>query len=197
MITPMDKLNIKVILASIRENGFGVHPAGWITNIAGKMDELLVELLDLKDYQLPMFADAVSPAYVEGSYGNSAVDAWVKKIAEADGFVIVTPEYNHGYPASLKNNIDHIYREWAQKPVCFVGYGSTGGAGAIQQLRQVVVELQMAPIRNSVHIFNPWNLTDEQGNLKPGVFDDSEKSAELMLSQLIWWAKALKSARAI
>ena len=188
-------LKIKVILASIRDGRFGDKPAKWVTEIAQKMDGISVELLDLKDYQLPMFADAVSPKSVEGSYGNSDVDAWATKIAEADGFVVVTPEYNHGYPASLKNNIDHTYKEWIQKPICFVGYGSTGGARVIQQLREVAIELQMAPIKNSVHIFNPWNLVDERGNLKPGVLDDNQKSAESMLNQLIWWAKTLKSVR--
>ncbi|KKT86996.1 MAG: NADPH-dependent FMN reductase, partial [Microgenomates group bacterium GW2011_GWA1_Microgenomates_45_10] len=79
--------------------------------------------------------------------------------------------------------------------ICFVSYGGTGGARAIQQLREVAIELQMAPVRNSVHIFDPWNLVDEKGDLKPGVFDDKVKSAEMMLDQLIWWAKTLKTAR--
>lgn len=191
----MDQVNIKIILASIREGRFGVHPARWITDIASGMEGISVELLDLKDYQLPMFADAVSPKNVSGSYGNSAVDAWSAKIEEADGFVVVTPEYNHGYPASLKNNIDHIYREWVRKPICFVGYGTTGGARAIQQLRGVAIELQMVPMRNSVHIFNPWNLTDESGNVKQGVFDDQVKVAEGMLNQMVEWARDLKSIR--
>ena len=191
----METLNIKIILASIRDGRFGIHPAKWITDIAQKTEDISVELLDLKDYLLPMFADAVSPKNVTGSYGNAAVDAWAVKIAEADGFVIVTPEYNHGYPPSLKNNIDHLYNEWVHKPVCFVGYGTTGGARAIQQLRGVAIELQMSPIRNSVHIFNPWNLVDEKGDIKPGVLDDNVKSAEAMLGQLIWWGKTLKTAR--
>ena len=142
-----------------------------------------------------MFAEAVSPKNVEGAYSDPAVNAWAAKIEQADGFIVVTPEYNHGYPASLKNNIDHLYKEWVKKPICFVSYGGTGGARAIQQLREVAIELQMAPVRNSVHIFDPWNLVDEKGDLKPGVFDDKVKSAEMMLDQLIWWAKTLKTAR--
>ena len=193
----MDTLNIKVILASIRDDRFGDKPAMWITGLAKKIDGISVELLDLKDYQLPMFAEKTSPKYVEGSYGNSSVDAWANKITEGDGFIVVTPEYNHGYPSSLKNNIDYLYKEWAKKTVCFVGYGSTGGARVIQQLREVAIELQMVPIRDSVHIFNPWNLVDEKGDLKPGVLESSEKSAELMLDQLVWWTKALKTAREI
>lgn len=191
----MIPLNIKIILASVREGRFGEHPAKWITDIAQKTEGISVELLDLKEYQLPMFADAISPKNVEGSYGNPAVDAWAAKIKEADGFVVVTPEYNHGYPPSLKNNIDHLYNEWVHKPICFVGYGSTGGARSIQQLREVAIELQMSPIRNSVHIFNPWYLVDENNVLKQGVLDEHAKSAENMLSQLIWWGNLLRSAR--
>ena len=188
-------LNIKIILASVRESRFGDKPAEWITTITKEKEGLAVELLDLKEYQLPVFAEAVSPAQIKGEYRTPEINRWAKKIAEADGFIIVTPEYNHGYPSSLKNNIDYLYKEWNNKPVCFVGYGSTGGARVIQQLRQVSTELQMAPIRNSVHFMSPWFLTETDGTLKAGVFDVYVKSAESMLVQLIWWANALKKAR--
>ena len=191
----MNNINLKIILGSIRENRFGDKPAKWIMEHAQKLEGVSVELLDLRDYQLPMFSEGISPSHMEGDYGKPDVDRWAKKIAEADAFAIVTPEYNHGYPSALKNNIDYLYKEWGKKAVSFISYGGTGGARVIQQLRQVAVELQMAPIRNSVHIFFPWNLVDEKGELKPGAFDANEKSAENMLSQLLWWAKALKSAR--
>lgn len=189
------KLNVKIILASIREGRFGDKPAAWIFDIAKQNGAVSAELLDLKEYKLPLFAQKVSPKHVEGSYGDPAIDVWAAKIAEADAFIMVTPEYNNGYPSSLKNNIDYLYKEWGLKPVCFVSYGVTGGARAIQQLREVAIELQMAPISNSVNIFNPWNLTDDEGNLRPGVFDEHEKGAGFMLEQLVWWAKALKEAR--
>lgn len=192
----MDKLKIKIILASIREGRFGDKPAKWITEIAQKIDGIDVELLDLKEYQLPMFADAVSPKNItNGDYGNDAVNAWGKKIAEGDAFIVVTPEYNHGYPSSLKNNIDHLYNEWVHKPVCFVGYGGTGGARAIQQLRDLAIELQMVPTRASVHFFDPWFLTDENGNMKAGVLEEKVNSANAMIEQLLWWARLLKGAR--
>lgn len=187
-------LNIKIILASVRDGRFGDKPAEWITAIA-KEKGLSVELLDLKDYALPTFHEAVSPAYIEGAYASPEVNRWAEKIAEADGFIFVTPEYNHGYPSSLKNNIDYLYKEWNNKAVCFVGYGSTGGARVIQQLRQVSTELQMAPIRNSVHIMAPWFLVEEDGSLKPGVLDPYVKPAENMLTQLMWWAETLKNGR--
>lgn len=188
-------LNIKIILASVRNGRFGDKPAEWITGIAKEKEGLSVELLDLKDYSLPVFQEAVSPAYVEGKYESAEVNRWAEKIAEADGFIVVTPEYNHGYPSSLKNNIDYLYKEWGNKPICFVSYGSTGGARATQQLREVSIELQMAPIRSSVHIMSPWFLTEADGSLKAGALDAYTKSADNMLTQLMWWANALKNAR--
>jgi NAD(P)H-dependent FMN reductase len=191
----MEKLNIKIILGSIRSNRFGDKPANWLLAMMQKIDGVAVEILDLKDYQLPIFSEPVSPNYVQGEYPNSAVNVWAKKIAEADGFVFVTPEYNHGYPPSLKNNIDHLGKEWHQKPAAFVAYGSVGGARAVEQLRQVVAELQMASVRNAVHINNPWNLVEADGSLKSGVLDEYENSAKGMIDQLLWWTKALKNAR--
>ncbi|MEI8175038.1 MAG: NAD(P)H-dependent oxidoreductase [bacterium] len=191
----MNELKIKVILSSVRDNRFGDKPAKWIAELAKKVEGFSVEVLDLKDYKLPIFAEAVSPSYVSGDYGKPDVDKWAKKIAEADGFIFVLPEYNHGYPASLKNNIDYLSKEWNKKPLSIVAYGSTGGARATQQLREVCIELQMAPIRNSVHIMNPWNLVEADGSLKAGVLDSYVKPAENMLTQLSWWANMLKDAR--
>ena len=188
-------LKIKIILASVRNGRFGDKPAQWILNHAKKIKGVSFELLDLKDYELPTFKEPISPSYVPGKYGKKEVDAWAKKIGEADGFIIVTPEYNHGYPATLKNNIDSIYKEWNKKAVAFVSYGSTGGARVIQQLREVSIELQMSPIRNSVHIMSPWLLTEKDGSLKPGVLDVYDTNAKNLLTQLIWWAEALQTAR--
>lgn len=191
----MTKLNIKVILGSIRKDRFGDKPAKWIVDMVKKMEDVSVELLDLRNYQLPIFNEPISPSHVKGAYANKDANVWAKKIAAADGFIVVTPEYNHGYPASLKNNIDYIFKEWNKKPVAFVAYGSVGGARAVEQLRQVAVELQMAPIRNSVHINAPWYLVESDGSLKVGALDLYLDAAKNMLSELMWWAKALKTAR--
>lgn len=193
----MEKLNIKIILASVRNGRFGDKPAKWIFDIASQTEGLSVELLDLKDYAFPVFAEAISPAYVEGAYSTPEINQWAEKIGTADGLIVVTPEYNHGYPASLKNNLDYLYKEWNNKPVAFVSYGGVGGARGVEQLRQVAIELQMAPIRNAIHIASPWNLVEKDGSLKTGALDDYANGAKSMLEQLIWWASALKEARKV
>lgn len=193
----MKNLNIKVILSSVRDGRFGAAPAAWITELAKKVEGFSVELLDLKDYMLPIFSEAISPAQVTGEYSKPEVNKWAQKIAEADGFIFVLPEYNHGYPSSLKNNIDYLYKEWNNKPMAIVAYGGAGGARAADQLRTVALELQMAPIRNAVHIMNPWLLREMDGSLKTGALDGYVKTAENMLAQLSWWGNTLKNARVL
>lgn len=190
-------LNIKIILASVREGRFGDKPAAWIFELAKQNPELNVELLDLKDYAMPFFNDPVSPSMLKVPYTHPEVVRWTAKIAEADAFIIVTPEYNHGYPASLKNALDWVYREWNQKPVAFVAYGGVGGARSIEQLREVSVELQMAPIRNSVNItFDYVMRTFSEPTISPSeLLKPLDEKANALIEQLIWWASALKVAR--
>lgn len=189
-------IKIKIILGSTRQNRFSDKPGAWIFEEVKKKDGIDVELLDLRDYPLPFFNESAFPSMIkDGAYPNEIARKWAAKISEADGFIIVAPEYNHGTSGVLKNALDHIYAEWNNKPVGFISYGSVGGARAIEQLREVVVELQMAPIRNAVHISQHWNMLDEKGNLKDGALDPFEKSASGLIDQLIWWARALKTAR--
>ena len=189
------KILLKVILGSTRPGRFGDKPAKWILEEARKQPGVEVELLDLRDYQMPFFNEPHSLAMKPGVYSDPASLAWSKKIAEADGFILVCPEYNHGPSAVLKNALDYAYTEWNKKPVGFVAYGSVGGARAVEQLRGIVTELQMVSVRNAVHIISPWFLVDEKGDLKPGALDAYKDAASGMLTQLVWWAKALKSAR--
>ena len=189
-------LNIKVIIGSIREGRFGDKPAAWILEELKKREGITAELLDLRDYPMPFFAEAKTPSSLAEPYANPVVQKWTAKIAEGDAFIMVTPEYNHGYPAALKNAIDYVYKEWNRKAVAFVGYGGVGGARAVEQLREVAVELQMAPVRAAVHIPAPWFLVDEKGALKPGALDPFQAAATSTVDQLIWWAQALKTARA-
>lgn len=192
------ELNIKVILGTTRENRFGDKPARWVYEIAKKRSELEVEFIDLRDYPLPFFDSATLPSIRTEPYENEIARKWAAKVKEADGFIMVAPEYNHGYSAVLKNAIDYLYTEWNNKPVGFVSYGSVMGARVIEQLRLVAVELQMAPIRQSVNL--PFSIVGpvifKQGAFQPESFDESLRSApDKMLDQLIWWAKALKAAR--
>lgn len=193
----MDKLKIKIILGSTRQNRFSDKPGAWILTEANKKEGVSAELLDLRDYPFPFFDEPMSPAMIKnGEYSNEIVRNWADKIREADAFIVVTPEYNHGTSGVLKNAFDSVYAEWNNKPIGFVSYGGVGGARSVEQLRLVAIELQMAPVRNAVHIMGgPWNLLDENGKLKDGAFDPFQKSAEGMIQQLIFWARALKTAR--
>ena len=154
-----------------------------------------MEILDLRDYPLPFFDEPMSPTAAmgkKGAYPYPVSAQWTAKIGEADGFIFVTPEYNHGYSAVLKNAFDYVGREWNKKPVAFVGYGTVGGARAVEQLRPVVTEQQMVPMRTAVHMIAPWALPNKDGVTDLASFD---MTADQMLDQLIWWGNALKTAR--
>jgi NAD(P)H-dependent FMN reductase len=189
-------LQVKVIVGSTRPNRFSEKVLPWLNVELAKRADMSIEVLDLKEHQLPYFDAGVSPAYVaDGNYGNEVVNAWGKKIAEADAYIIIAPEYNHGYTAVLKNALDVVYKEWNNKAVGFVSYGSVGGGRVVEQLREVAVELQMASVRNAVHIQAPWFLLDEAGNLKEGSLDGYTDSLNGMLDQLTAWATAFKTVR--
>jgi NAD(P)H-dependent FMN reductase len=162
-------------------------------NLGRKCEGVTFELLDLRDYPMPFFDEPKSPLREPSQ--NEVAQRWARKIRELDGFVFVTGEYNHGIPAVLKNALDHVYAEFNRKPATFVGYGNAGGARAIEQLRSMLVELQVAPLRGAVH------LSREQfiGILLDGkTFAESAsltQAGEAMLSELIWWAEALRVGR--
>ena len=197
-----EKIGIKIILGSIRSNRFGQKPANWVLDELKKRDDVDVELLDLLDYPMPMFDSPTSPSMMGMKYPNPIVQKWSDKINGADAYVMVTPEYNHGYPASLKNALDWLSPEWSRKVVGFVGYGSASGARSIEQLRQVVIELNMVPIKRSIHI--PFDFIMKASADKS--IDNAELFAPLrtgmgsdflamFIDDLVWTAKALKNAR--
>jgi NAD(P)H-dependent FMN reductase len=188
---------IAVILGSTRQNRFGEKPARWIFDELKKRPGIEAEFIDLRDYRIPFYDHPASPSYMQGPFGDETTRAFTRKIAEADGFIIVAPEYNRGYSAELKNAIDHVYGEWNNKPVAFVSYGAVGGGRAVEQLRLVAIELQMAPIRQGVHIFFDlyMSIMNDTVPVDPAKFAPVQQSADTMLDQLIWWTKALKAAR--
>jgi NAD(P)H-dependent FMN reductase len=188
-------LHLTVILGSTRPNRTSEKLLPWLTDGISAHGGYDLEVLDLRDYPLPFYDQPMTPAQVtNGNYGNDVAKQWAKKIQAADAFLVVAPEYNHGYPAVLKNALDSVYAEWNNKPIAFVSYGSAMGARSVEQLRQVAVELQMAPIRQGVHILSPWTLM-EDGAFKAGALDPYSDPLQKMLTQLAWWANALHAAR--
>jgi NAD(P)H-dependent FMN reductase len=190
----MSKPGIAIILSTTRAARFG-HKAGqWIYDIARERADMAVDLIDLRDYPLPFFDEVATNAWVPTQ--NAEGVRWQNKVAQYDGFIFVTAEYNHGVPAVLKNALDYAYNEWNRKAAAFFGYGGVGAARAIEQLRLISVELQMAPTRTGVHLaggdfmaaFREGKSISEFAYLKP--------TADAMLDELAWWTKALKAARA-
>ena len=194
----MEPLHISVIVGSTRKNRFSEKPARWIFEEAKKREGVEAELLDLRDYPLPFYDEPVGASMLDGTnYTNDVAPQWAKKVAAADGFIIVTPEYNHGYSAVLKNALDYTYKDWNNKAVGFVSYGGVGGARSVEQLRLVCVELQMAPVRNAVHIPGSTFFPILMGKAEWKPLEDASlmNAAGGMLDQLLWWTKALKAAR--
>ena len=193
----MSKLKIAVIVGSTRPTRFADIPAKWILDQANAVPEIDAEIVDLRDFPLPFFDEVASNACAPSQ--SQAAVAWQKKLAEFDGYIFVTAEYNHSITGALKNALDQSYVEWGKKPMGAVGYGGVGAARAIEHLRLIAVELQMVPVRNGVHIgggdffkVHPGfggsgNLGDIAGSIEP--------SAKALLDDMAWWANATKAAR--
>src|SRR5437773_4595974 len=148
-----DMTIISVIVGSTRQGRFSEKPAQWILQHLRKRDGIEARLLDLRDFPMPFFDQPVPPAMPgRAPYENEVVKRWTAEIAASDGFVFVTPEYNYGPPAVLKNALDWVYPEWNRKAAAFVSYGSVSGARSVQQLRQNAIELQLVPVRSGVNI---------------------------------------------
>jgi len=188
---------ISVIVGSTREGRFSEKPAKWILDRLKKRDAVDARLLDLRDYPMPFFDQPVTPATPgRPAFENEVVQKWTAAIAQSDGFVFVTPEYNYGPAAVLKNAIDWVYPEWHRKAASFVSYGSAMGARSVQQLRQTVIEIQLAPIRSSVHIPVATLLAHYQGGDVDAGLAELDGIAGAMIDDLLWWTAALKAARA-
>jgi NAD(P)H-dependent FMN reductase len=187
---------IQVILASTREGRFGEKAAAWAMDRLSRRSDLEAELVDLRDYPMPFYEQTRPPAYGHREYPPE-IARWAEKVEQADGYLVVTPEYNHGYPAVLKNALDQVFPELNRKPIAFVGYGNSGGARSIEQLRLVSVELEMAPLRHAVHIL--------PAVMVPAIQAEDPFDIELLASlddrldtaatDLVWWADALERAR--
>ena len=188
---------ISVIVGSIRQGRFSEKPALWVLQHLKNRSGIDANLLDLRDFPMPFFDQPVPPAAPgRPPYEHEVVKKWTAEIARSDGFIIVTPEYNYGPPAVLKNALDWVYPEWRRKAVAFVSYGSTGGARSVQQLRETAIELQLAPVRSSVHIPAATLWAYFQGGDVDAGLAELDELAKVMIDDLLWWTVALKTARA-
>jgi NAD(P)H-dependent FMN reductase len=190
----MTKPHVAVIISTTRATRFGEKPAKWIHEIAAARGDMSVELIDLRDYPMPFFDEPASNAWVPSK--NAVAQRWQKKVAEFDGYIFVTAEYNRGIPAVLKNALDYAYPEWIRKPAACVGYGSVGAARSIEQLRLNCVELQMAPTRTGVHLQGADFVAALMQGKDIREFTYLLDNSKAMLDELHWWARALMVARA-
>ncbi|MDG4876139.1 NAD(P)H-dependent oxidoreductase [Mesorhizobium sp. WSM4935] len=190
----MSKPKIAIVVGSTRAARFADVPTQWIAKIAKTHADIDVEIVDLRDWPLPFFDEVASSAWAPSQ--NEVAQRWQKKVAEFDGFIFTAAEYNHAPTGVLKNAIDYAANEWNKKPAGFVGYGSVGGARAVEQLRLIAVELQMAPVKSAVHIAWGDFLAVRQGEKKLEDIEHLNQAAAALINDVAWWAKVLKAARA-
>lgn len=183
---------IKILTGSIRPGRFNIQPATWIYELAKQRKDIAAELIDLETINLPFYDEPV-PALMH-QYAHDHTKQWAQIIDSADGYIFVTPEYNHSYSPVLKNAIDYLNLEWNNKPVSYVSYGSlAGGTRAVEHLRGIAAELKMYDLKEQILFPNYWDNLDSQGhyNFSP----DHEKQATRMLDALAFWAQIMKDAR--
>jgi NAD(P)H-dependent FMN reductase len=191
------KVKIQIILGSTRKNRFSEKPGAYLLDELKKREGVSAELIDLRDWPLPFYDEAASPTSLKGNFQNELAKKWNAKIAEADGYIIISPEYNHGITAVLKNAMDWVYGDsWAKKPFGAVSYGSTLGARSIAALRTVAIECQLVPIRNSIHI--PGDVykavAAAQNPADPQLWKPIREPMDRVgacLDQLLWFAQVL------
>jgi NAD(P)H-dependent FMN reductase len=187
---------ISVIVGSTRQGRFSEKPAQWIFQQLKNRGGVETRLLDLRDFPMPFFDQPVPPAMPgRPPYENEVVKKWTAEIARSDGFIFVAPEYNYGPSAVLKNALDWVYPEWNRKAAAFVSYGSAMGARGVQQLRMTAIELQLAPVRSTVHIPVATLWAHFQGGDVNAGLAELEAPAKTMIDDLLWWTDALKAAR--
>ena len=185
-------LKIAIIIGSTRPGRNGEAVAKWVDGLAQKRNDAEFELVDIKDFNLPLLDEPVTPSM--GQYSKPHTKTWAAKVGSFDGFVFVTPEYNHGISGALKNAIDFLFAEWKNKDAGFVSYGGAGGARAVEQLRLILAEVQIATVRNQV-LLSLYTDFENFSVFRPA--PRQEKSVNAMLDQVIAWGGALKTLRQI
>ena len=189
-----DKLNIALIIGSTRQARLAPKLAQWLHGVAGQRSDMNVELVDLKDFDLPLFNEKASNLWLPSADPRAL--AWQEKIGEFDGYLVTTAEYNHSMTGALKNAFDQAYVEWGRKPIGFIGYGGVGGARAIEHARTVAVELHMVPVRTAVHLAGGDFYALYRGEkAMPELEAHLLPAAHAMLDELAWWGQATRAAR--
>ena len=183
-------LKIAIILGSTRPGRNGEAVAKWVHQIAAGRPDAEYTLVDIKEYDLPLLDEPVPPS--QGKYSKEHTKRWAATIAGFDAFVFVTPEYNHSTSGALKNAIDFLYAEWNNKAAAFVSYGSAGGTRAVEHLRGIMAELQIADVRAQVTLSLATDF-ENYSVFKPA--DRHEQTVNTMLDQLVAWGGALKTLR--
>src|ERR1700687_4966559 len=186
----MKALRSAVIIGSTRPGRNGAAVAKWVYEIAKKRSDAEFELVDIKDFNLPLLDEPMPP--IMGQYSKPHTKAWAAKIGSFDAYVFVTPEYTHGISGALKNAIDFLFAEWNNKAAGFVSYGGAGGARAVEQLRLVLAEVQIATVRNQV-LLSLFTDFENFSVFKPDA--RHEKSVNAMFDQVIAWGGGLKTLR--
>jgi NAD(P)H-dependent FMN reductase len=192
----MSKPKIAIIITTTRENRFGPSAAQWIAGLAAKRDDLDFEVVDLRDFDLPIFDSKTSP--MRAPVTHPVAVRWSERMASFDGYLFVTAEYNRSVTGALKNALDWSGLQFSRKPAAYFGYGSLGAARAVEHLRQMCVELQMAPMRHGVHIAgaDAAQLVIQRKPFSEVPLPHLEANATVLFDELSWWAHALKTARA-
>lgn len=181
---------IAVVTGTTRPGRNNIAVAKWVLENAQKRSDAQFELVDIADFNLPLLDEAVPAGFQQ--YANEHTKKWSETIAQYDGYIFVTPEYNHSISGSLKNALDYISVEWNNKAAGFVGYGSAGGVRAVEHLRQIASELQMAHVRNQVQL-SLFTDFENFSEFKPA--DMHQENLTAMLDQLIPWTAAMKTLR--
>ncbi|GGN79542.1 FMN reductase [Streptomyces albiflavescens] len=191
---PSERLNLVVITGSVREGRFGPVVTNWFVEQAEQHGQFAVKLIDLASFDLPLELPSVPPALQPDLPRPAGMTELTRRLRSADAIVIVTPDYNRSFPASLKAAIDWHYTEWRAKPIGFVGYsGASGGLLAIEQLRQVFNELQAHTVRDYVSFPRYYELFTPEGTLHAP--EGPAGAAKIMLDQMLWWGSVLHDAR--
>jgi NAD(P)H-dependent FMN reductase len=190
-------VKIQVIVSSTRPGRIGERVGRWVAAVAAERTDFEVELVDLADYDLPHFDEPKSPRFNPARESNTVARRWLAKAGEADGYVIITPEYNHSIPGILKDAIDYTDWQFTKKPVAIVSYGTVGGARAAEQLKLIMTEAKAALVPEAVALIGVHGIIDEDGRYVGDTSGHFNPASNLrkVLSELAWWTSTLKAGR--